>query len=141
MIFCVLCLPTFASCCYSAWGEGFFLAVQTAIVAALVLLYGTAPSKGKSLREKNEKYSLFIFHFIRENGENGQCGQCGRCRVVPHLFHGRRGASLESARSDPAAVDVPGVHRADHHRFKGEPICPNEPMSSNWPRLVYLPIV
>lgn len=32
---------------FSAWGEGFFLAVQTAVVAALVLLYGTAPAKGK----------------------------------------------------------------------------------------------
>lgn len=31
----------------SAWGEGLFLAIQTAIIAALVLLYGTKSIKGK----------------------------------------------------------------------------------------------
>ncbi len=30
---------------FSAWGEGIFLALQTAIVVALVLLYGPVPSK------------------------------------------------------------------------------------------------
>ncbi|EFX72543.1 hypothetical protein DAPPUDRAFT_31031, partial [Daphnia pulex] len=30
---------------FSSWGEGFFLAVQTALVAALVLLYGSGPGK------------------------------------------------------------------------------------------------
>lgn len=37
-------------CClnlFSAWGEGVFVVIQTAIVAALVLLYGTKPGKGK----------------------------------------------------------------------------------------------
>ncbi|XP_046452150.1 mannose-P-dolichol utilization defect 1 protein-like [Daphnia pulex] len=33
---------------FSSWGEGFFLAVQTALVAALVLLYGSGPGKGKN---------------------------------------------------------------------------------------------
>ncbi|XP_045029684.1 mannose-P-dolichol utilization defect 1 protein isoform X1 [Daphnia magna] len=33
---------------FSSWGEGFFLAVQTAVVAALVLLYGSGASKGKN---------------------------------------------------------------------------------------------
>jgi len=32
---------------FSAWGEGVFVVIQTAIVAALVLLYGTKPGKGK----------------------------------------------------------------------------------------------
>lgn len=31
--------------CFSAWGEGTFLAIQTAIIAALVLHYGGAPVK------------------------------------------------------------------------------------------------
>lgn len=30
----------------SAWGEGLFLAIQTAIIAALVLLYGSGSTKG-----------------------------------------------------------------------------------------------
>jgi len=35
---------------FSAWGEGVFVVIQTAIVAALVLLYGTKPGKGKSFK-------------------------------------------------------------------------------------------
>lgn len=30
---------------YSAWGEGTFLAIQTAVIAALVLHYGGAPGR------------------------------------------------------------------------------------------------
>ena len=46
----------------SAWGEGFFLAIQTAVVAALVLLYGSGAGKGK------HNYRVVIIPTNRDGG-------------------------------------------------------------------------
>lgn len=105
----------------SAWGEGFFLAVQTAIVAALVLFYGTAPPKGKRALRWACLFNCSTFQIVFGIRQRRQTRwQCRSCPVFPRLLYRRRCAPAQPTSSDSTSVDFPGFHRAHHHHIKGE---------------------